>query len=83
MTLYYEHAGITIYHGDCREVMPAVVADVIVTDPPYGTDQKIAYDVYRDTLDEWIVLMDWLLSSSLPTVFTMSHTRLFDLPRRP
>jgi hypothetical protein len=19
---YYEHAGITIYHGDCREVLP-------------------------------------------------------------
>jgi len=33
---YYEHAGITIYHGDCREVLPRVSADVIVTDPPYG-----------------------------------------------
>jgi DNA modification methylase len=33
---YYEHAGITIYHGDCRGVMPKVVADVAVTDPPYG-----------------------------------------------
>jgi site-specific DNA-methyltransferase (adenine-specific) len=33
---YYEHAGITIYHGDCREVLPHVQADVLVTDPPYG-----------------------------------------------
>lgn len=40
MTPYYEHAGITIYHGDCREVMPHVTADVLVTDPPYG----IAYE---------------------------------------
>ena len=24
MTPYYEHAGITIYHGDCREVLPAL-----------------------------------------------------------
>ena len=24
MKLYYEHAGITIYHGDCREVLPQV-----------------------------------------------------------
>jgi site-specific DNA-methyltransferase (adenine-specific) len=35
---YYEHAGITIYHGDCREVwseLPRFAFDV-VTDPPYG-----------------------------------------------
>ena len=24
MTPYYEHAGITIYHGDCREILPHV-----------------------------------------------------------
>ncbi len=36
MTPYYEESGITIYHGDCREVAPAVRADVLVTDPPYG-----------------------------------------------
>ena len=24
MKPYYEHAGITIYHGDCREVLPEV-----------------------------------------------------------
>ena len=36
MTPYYDHAGITIYHGDCREILPLVHADVVVTDPPYG-----------------------------------------------
>ncbi len=36
MKPYYEHAGITIYHGDCREVMAEVCGDVLVTDPPYG-----------------------------------------------
>ena len=36
MKPYYEHAGITIYHGDCREILPTVKADVLVTDPPYG-----------------------------------------------
>lgn len=35
---YYEHAGITIYHADAREILPAVQADVVVTDPPYGID---------------------------------------------
>jgi site-specific DNA-methyltransferase (adenine-specific) len=35
MKPYYEHAGITIYHGDCRELLADVRADVLVTDPPY------------------------------------------------
>jgi len=34
---YYEHAGITIYHGDCREIVPTLGRfDLLLTDPPYG-----------------------------------------------
>ena len=36
MKPYYEHAGITIYHGDAREVRPSLSADCVLTDPPYG-----------------------------------------------
>jgi site-specific DNA-methyltransferase (adenine-specific) len=36
MKPYYEHAGITIFHGDCREILPLVDADSCITDPPYG-----------------------------------------------
>lgn len=36
MKPYYEADGITIYYGDCREVLPSLVADVLITDPPYG-----------------------------------------------
>lgn len=39
MTPYYEQDGITIYHGDCREILPSLAwpaFDVVVTDPPYG-----------------------------------------------
>lgn len=39
MEPYYDHDGITIYHGDCREVLPSVHAEVVVTDPPYGIDK--------------------------------------------
>ncbi len=38
MKPYYEHAGITIYHGDCRDILPQVTADALITDPPYGVD---------------------------------------------
>ena len=34
---YYDDAGITIYHGDCREILPHLPPLVYVTDPPYGT----------------------------------------------
>lgn len=36
MQPFYSADGITIYHGDCREVLPHISADVLVTDPPYG-----------------------------------------------
>jgi len=36
MKPYYEHAGITIYHGDCREILPLCDADAWFADPPYG-----------------------------------------------
>jgi DNA modification methylase len=36
MTPYYSDDFATIYHGDCREVLPSLAFDVVVTDPPYG-----------------------------------------------
>lgn len=34
---YYEDDHVVIYHGDCKELLPDLVFDVVVTDPPYGT----------------------------------------------
>jgi site-specific DNA-methyltransferase (adenine-specific) len=35
-------AGITLYNGDCRDVLPTLGdVDAIVTDPPYGQDYKV------------------------------------------
>ena len=39
MKPYYDHGGIQIFHGDCREVLPTLSdssIDMIWTDPPYG-----------------------------------------------
>jgi len=42
MKPYYEEAGITIYLGDCREVLPEVgPVDLVLTDPPYGLDVAV------------------------------------------
>lgn len=33
---YFTDGTVTIYHGDCREILPALTYDCVVTDPPYG-----------------------------------------------
>ena len=36
---YYDRDGITIYHADCREILPLLEPnsiDLVLTDPPYG-----------------------------------------------
>ncbi len=37
MKPYYSEDGITIYHGDCREILPTLPkVDLVLTDPPYA-----------------------------------------------
>jgi DNA modification methylase len=36
-TPFYEQDGITIYHGDCAQILPFLdPVDLLLTDPPYG-----------------------------------------------
>jgi DNA modification methylase len=36
-TPYYRDDSVTIYHGDCREILPQLPKhDLLLTDPPYG-----------------------------------------------
>lgn len=43
MKPYFQDKWVTIYHGDCREILPQldVKADLVLTDPPYGLNSKM------------------------------------------
>lgn len=35
--------GVTLYNGDCREILPTLKVHAIVSDPPYGIDYQPQY----------------------------------------
>ena len=74
MSPYYTDDFCTIYHGDCREVLPQITAGSIVTDPPYGVGVKYGdgYDDARKAYWPWFqtVLDAMLASACAPVVFT-------------
>lgn len=69
-TPYYERDGITIYCGDCLEVMPELELsfDAVITDPPYGTNDgrgkvhKVGNKLIDFNVGEWdmILPLEWI-----------------------
>lgn len=84
MKPYYQQSGITIYHGDCREVLPQIERGLQVTDPPYNVDYH--YDEHADNMrdsDYWQLLM---AACRMPQVFIHypeAHFKLAGQFRRP
>ena len=57
MKPYYEHKGITIYHGDCLEILPKlnISPNMLLTDPPFGINFKYkSHDDSPDNYGEWL-----------------------------
>lgn len=59
MNPYYEQDGITIYHGDCLEILRSMdleSVNLIVTDPPYNLGFNYGPDVDDNRADyaEWL-----------------------------
>ena len=72
---YYQAGNATIYHGDCRAIMPEMVTDsvdLIVADPPYdglkggvefATSAKSVADVKQRSVtvgSPWLSDLDWV-----------------------
>ena len=56
MKPYYQDKWVTIYHGDCREVLPQldVKVDLVLTDPPWNKDAQILYEFLGNNIDKFI-----------------------------
>ncbi len=67
MKPYYEHAGITIYHGDCRDWLAGIPScfsgfDMCLTSPPYGAMRK--YGGLEP--EEWLDVVELLYPAMAP-----------------
>jgi site-specific DNA-methyltransferase (adenine-specific) len=44
LRVYYQDYWATIYHGDCRDVLPIDGMDLVLTDPPFGIEGGVGGD---------------------------------------
>lgn len=61
MKPYYDHDGVTIYHADCREILPQLPdnsVDLVVTSPPFNANMEYEQGAWQ-SLGEY---RDWLIS---------------------
>ena len=79
MKPYYEDSAVTIYHGDCKMILPEITADAVVTDPPWNmgffNDDNKKWSEYETWLKEVLFMCEkfagqvWFLSTkSIPFV---------------
>jgi len=63
---YYQDDSVTIYHGDCREILPTLSGiGLVVTDPPYtfglaSTDQEGKAGGWGDLMNNALFYGAWL-----------------------
>ena len=55
MKAYYQDEYATLYHGDCREILPQLdKVDLVLTDPPYGGGLSVDYaDRFKIKAGKW------------------------------
>uniref|UniRef100_A0A6M3IH58 Putative methyltransferase n=1 Tax=viral metagenome TaxID=1070528 RepID=A0A6M3IH58_9ZZZZ len=88
---YYDHKGITIFHGDCREILPTLEADsvdLVLTDPPYNVGVEYGKETDDQRNDYRLWCASWFfycrrLASTIaltPGIVNLVHWYLLDPP---
>jgi len=87
---YYEDEIITIYHGDCREVIKDihVGVDAVITDPPYPDYHVELYNYHPETLQYFTSLkckqfIFWSVREQFPLDYTAIHIWNKEVPSSP
>ncbi len=82
VTPYYSEAGIVIYHGDCREVLPTLDGvHLVATDPPYN---GVLDDEWDNQWPDDEAFLTWLESVASAADVAMADNAtiyLFSAPR--
>lgn len=72
---YFEDDAVTIYHGDCREILPTLgPVDMVLTDPPYGAQTHAGAQTVRDG-GVRLVDFDSMTASEVRECFSLTHPR--------
>ena len=80
---YYDKDGITIYNGDCREILPELnKVDLVVADFPYGLGfDYTKFDDTQENLHNLVQeVMPLLMDCSLRALITCGHTNIWHYP---
>jgi len=85
MIPYYERNGITIYSGDCLEVMPELdlVFDAVIADPPYFGIVKETWDRQWDSTADYVQVMEISEDYCRIAVERLRQPSFFSMPDKP
>lgn len=67
MQPYYATDGVTLFHADCRDVLPHLPDGVVIADPPYG-QTSLGWDRWQE---------DWLPLAISQTLWCFGSLRMF------